>query len=74
MESPSKDGQVHVSGALMGGHCYLCFGWDGIARRFRCQNSWGTSWGVDGEFSIAEHDMARLLSEQGEAVGIVERA
>jgi len=34
--------------ALQGGHCMCLVGYDDTTQRFRCANSWGTSWGAGG--------------------------
>ena len=43
----------HVSGALRGGHCVCCVGYDDKAQAWICRNSWGTAWGDKGYFRIA---------------------
>ncbi|SRR5579862_19978 len=43
----------HVSGALRGGHCVCCVGYDDKSRAWICKNSWGTGWGEHGFFHIA---------------------
>ena len=36
----------------VGGHAVLCVGYDNATQRFRVRNSWGTSWGQNGYFTI----------------------
>jgi C1A family cysteine protease len=43
----------HVSGALEGGHCVCCVGYDDAKRYWICKNSWNTTWGDHGFFNIA---------------------
>jgi len=43
----------HVSGALAGGHCVCCIGYNDPGRYWICKNSWGTAWGDHGFFKIA---------------------
>ena len=43
----------HVSGALEGGHCVCCIGYDDAKRYWICKNSWNTTWGDHGFFNIA---------------------
>jgi C1A family cysteine protease len=43
----------HVSGALEGGHCVCCVGYDDARRYWICKNSWNTTWGDHGFFNIA---------------------
>lgn len=68
MEPRPDTGTVFIEGELLGGHCYLIRGYDARIGRFLCRNSWGRKWGVDGDFWILRESLARLLSEEGEAV------
>ncbi|MGO9109866.1 MAG: C1 family peptidase [Thermoguttaceae bacterium] len=43
----------HVSGALAGGHCVCCVGYNDTGRYWICKNSWGPAWGENGFFQIA---------------------
>ncbi len=36
----------------LGGHCVVVVGYDNGPRQFICRNSWGTSWGMNGNFVI----------------------
>jgi len=38
--------------AVVGGHAVTVVGYDDATRRFKCANSWGTSWGQQGYFTI----------------------
>lgn len=60
MFSPNLSGQVLPTGAVAGGHCYLCIGYDTVADKFRFRNSWG-SWGMGGDFVMWSADLAKLL-------------
>jgi C1A family cysteine protease len=56
-ESPTVDvtGVVPMPGPLdtvLGGHAVMCLGYDDSTQRFLCRNSWGTSWGMKGYFTI----------------------
>jgi len=68
MYRPDRNGHIHVSGDIRGGHSYLVVGVDVRRHRFRIRNSWGRTWGDDGEAWISFKDMLRLLQEDGEAV------
>jgi len=37
---------------MLGGHCMLCFGYDGAAKTFAVRNSWGAAWGDHGNCHI----------------------
>lgn len=67
-----RDQIARPTGALQGGHAYLCIGYSRVRRMYRCVNSWGATWGFKGRFWITEADMATLLSRDGEACGAVE--
>jgi hypothetical protein len=58
---------VRVGGKIAGGHAYVLNGINEIVGTFRLKNSWGRGWGVQGRASISFEDVARLLSEDGEA-------
>jgi C1A family cysteine protease len=38
--------------ATLGGHAVLAVGYDDASQRFLARNSWGTSWGMGGYFTI----------------------
>lgn len=70
------NGQV-LAGAIPrepgGGHAILCNGVNVKSGLYRLHNSWGESWGVNGEAFISRADMATLLKRQGEACIPVKR-
>ena len=43
----------HVSGAVAGGHCVSCVGYNDAGGYWICKNSWGAGWGDAGYFCIA---------------------
>ena len=59
-------------GDLVGGHAWTVIGYSQYRRAFRCVNSWGSVWGQNGRFWLAEEYMAQLLHEQGEACTAIE--
>lgn len=38
--------------SVLGGHCVMAVGYDDSQQRFLVRNSWGTSWGKDGYFTL----------------------
>lgn len=67
MMKTDSSGYVHATGAIVGGHAILCNGYSVTMNRFRLVNSWGPSWGVNGECLISENDLSMLLADDGEA-------
>jgi len=61
-------GHLHVGGDIAGGHAILCKGVNVEGRYFVLHNSWGPSWGRNGDARISWEEMERLLDESGEAV------
>jgi len=47
-------GMLPAADYAIGGHAYVITGWDDSrgGGAFRCRNSWGTSWGLGGDFYI----------------------
>lgn len=43
---------IHKSGALEGGHCVCCIGYNLSKKAWLCKNSWGATWGMGGYFWI----------------------
>jgi hypothetical protein len=71
MFDPRTDGMVTPTGAVEGGHCYLCIGFhEGF---FLFLNSWGNGWGKDGMFIMQPSDVNKLLMADGaEAMAALE--
>lgn len=74
MFRPDANGLVSVTGAVAGGHCYLCIGADTMTGLLRFQNSWSEKWGDRGCFSMRIDDFATLLAANGEAAAALEHA
>lgn len=74
MMSTDGLGFVRAEGDLVGGHAILCNGVSVRDRRLRLTNSWGVSFGWDGQCWISFADLDRLLREGGEAAVPVRRA
>jgi hypothetical protein len=68
-----KDGVLHVSGAVDGGHAYLLCGYDAPTNRFQMINSWGAEWGQKGKAWIRFTDLDKLIRADGEACAAVEQ-
>ncbi len=66
MMNPDADGYLQPTGQVIGGHAILDRGFN-LKRGHRVHNSWGRGWGDKGCAWISRKDMARLLSENGEA-------
>ncbi len=65
MCEPDPDGIVRPTGGIVGGHCVL---WYGVDDRYAyLRNSWGDSWGRDGDCLIALSDLAIVFASDGEA-------
>jgi hypothetical protein len=61
MFTPDRGGRVHPTGGEVGGHEYLCRGYDAERYELICDNSWGYGWGVDGSFRIGLDDWDNVL-------------
>jgi len=73
MTEPAPDGIIRPEGFYEGGHAILCNGVNIKKRLYRLHNSWGASWGKNGECFLSFDDMAKLLADQGEACIPVKR-
>lgn len=67
MDTPDADGLVTATGTVRGGHEYACFAYDGIQDLWWFDNSWGTSYGVNGTFCYSSKTFAALLAAEGDA-------
>lgn len=72
MFNPDANGYIKPTGAVEGGHCYLIAGDLESEGAFLFQNSWGTSWGLNGYFKMKYADFQTLLDQQGEACTALE--
>lgn len=71
MFNPQADGRVTISGGIAGGHEIVARQIDARNQRVWFDNSWGTSWGVNGRFYLTFTDLGRLLSEQGDVIVLI---
>jgi papain like protease len=72
MFTPDPTGRIHPTGAVMGGHCYVGNGYDPTLNDILFEQSWGTSWGVNGTFRMSIPEFITLFDNQGEACASVE--
>lgn len=68
-DTPDANGVVVISrGAYVrGGHEVVARGYDAAKQMIKLDNSWGTSWGVNGSFYMSAATLKRLLIEGGDA-------
>lgn len=64
---PNEKGIITATGEQMGGHAYLLDGINVKKKLIRIKNSWGRNWGKNGFAYISFDDMAKLISQYGEA-------
>lgn len=63
----NKSGLIQIGGSLVGGHALLAIGVSLEEEIILLLNSWGPSWGVNGQAKISFKHMERLLHERGDA-------
>lgn len=66
MDNVDENGFIHVTGEVVGGHCAILKGISVKNRTVRLHNSWGTSWGIDGDAYLSWDDLDKLRKDQGE--------
>ncbi len=73
MFNTSSSGEVKITqgSGIAGGHEYTAIGNDVANRRIWYRNSWGSGWGVNGEFWMSWDTVDRLLHEDGDVVALV---
>jgi len=67
MEEPDARGFIKPTGETVGGHCTLLNGINILTNTVRLHNSWGPSWGKNGEAFLTFEDLGKLLDNDGEA-------
>lgn len=74
MFEPDVRGFVFPTGAVAGGHCYVCVGdtGGGLAGAGIFLNSWGPGWGINGRFLMDWSQFAKLWAAGGEGCTGVE--
>lgn len=68
MMDPDSNGFLHPTGTIQGGHCVVVIGIDVEEGSYTIRNSWGASWGNNGEAKISRKDMAYLISQDGDVM------
>jgi hypothetical protein len=63
---PGPDGTLRVTGSLAGGHEVVLSAYDPHTARVRIDNSWGTSWGLNGSAWLQLADFKKLLKQDGD--------
>ena len=71
METPDAKNIIHPTGGVAGGHCFL-LNEKTDNELYGLQNSWGSTWGVNGKAYISIKDFGDLLAADGEAMTAVE--
>jgi hypothetical protein len=66
MMDPDSKGFLRPDGSVVGGHCVVVIGIDLDGGYYTIRNSWGKSWGDNGEAKIYRTDMAKLISANGD--------
>jgi len=74
MFTPNSGGFLRLTGGKAGGHCILVTGINVNAGYYTVHNSWGPTWGVNGDAKIRRDDMAELLAADGECCIITGRS
>lgn len=72
MFAPARDGTLTIVGDPVGGHEYVCNGFDSQTKRFEFINSWGAEWGINGHFFVARTEYEKLWFNGGDALAAVE--
>lgn len=73
MMATDGDGYIRPEGAYLGGHAILLNGVDVKRERVRLHNSWGTSWGWNGECWMRFGDLEKVLQMEGEVAFLLKR-
>lgn len=73
MWDTDKAGYIHATGPIVGGHAILATGVNVRARTVTLHNSWGQTWGRNGNALITWADLDTLLRDDGECCVPVQR-
>lgn len=77
-ETRGRYSELVTDGELVGGHTILCTGWTpsygNLGETFRLRNSWGATFGRNGNCYVRARTLAGLLEQDGEAAVPTARA
>ncbi len=73
MANPDGNGFISPTGSLLGGHAILIKAVNVKQKFFTIRNSWGKSWGFNGDCYITFDNLEKLLYSQGEVAFLVGR-
>ena len=65
MEDPLPNGQMRLTGEIIGGHCTCWYGADLVRGIVNVQNSWGTGWANGGRAFMTIEDFDTLIKADG---------
>ena len=71
MFTPDAAGFAHYTGPVAGGHEICLFGYEADSGTFHFRNSWGSSWGDNGNFLMSNRDLTVALAQRGDVVAPV---
>lgn len=71
MFQPGADGVVKVNGTMQGGHEVLVYRYELARDLWWIRNSWGRSWGHNGDFAIDTPGYLKLMSMQADGTPMV---
>lgn len=74
MMNTDASGFIRPTGRVVGGHAIVIRGVSVKNKTVRLSNSWGQSWGLNGDCFLTWDDFGRLLSEDGEFCVPVKRS
>ena len=66
MMNPDKNGFIKPTGEAVGGHAICVRGVNVKTKTVRLSNSWGKSWGKDGDCFMTFDDFEKILLDEGE--------